>query len=149
MHKQVVYVGLSWLHVRLGSQSNESFFEEKDAQRIHAVKEHVDAQIKLKVLEQEGVTDVSLGNAVLRWVNIHRVSHDIYASSLAQVLWLDDERFFSRGPVLNLNIIAVHHARILFKLCLELHVLHWEHVRLGKDVVLFGKTAIHFHQTTC
>lgn len=86
---------------------------------------------------------------MLRRIHVERVLHQVDAFALAEVFRLDDEGFFCGGAVCPLDgRVAMHDARILFKLGLELHVLDWQHVRLGKDIVLLRKALVHLHQAT-
>ena len=83
-------------------------------------------------------------------INISGVFNEIYSSTLAEILWFDDEGFiFVFLLRVFLGRIAVHLSSILVELRFEFCVFYRELVGLREEAVLFRVLPVHFHQSTC
>jgi hypothetical protein len=64
VHIQVLQVVVLWLFVLFCGQADQTLLVHEDSQRIYAIQEHIDSQIKLQAIKKEGITNILLGYKV-------------------------------------------------------------------------------------
>lgn len=111
VHVLVVLVDL--LGVGFGGETSKTLLENVDSQRFIAGNQHVDAQIKLMTIDQQGVRDVLRNDAGLVNVNVVDVVHDIDASTLACVRRLHNPNVLLALMLLELLIVVVEVAKLI------------------------------------
>ena len=65
VHEQIVEVFLLWRRVGLSGEPGQALLEHEDTQRVHAIDQHVDTQVKLQPFDQVRLRHVALGHILV------------------------------------------------------------------------------------
>ena len=131
MHTGLVKVGLGRSHIPLRAETNESITEEVDPQGLDRGDEHVDPEVELEAVDEEGALDVHLRHHILVGGHVIDGPGEEDASALAACVGFDDEYAATEGVAMVVELIP------------EIAHLGGEHPGPRVEAVLPGEGLLH------
>ena len=134
VHVEVVEVVLIGGTVLTSRQATEPLIVEKNSKRVHAREEHVNAQIKLELVDQEWLVEIPLHHVVLIRIEVLEVARQEDATALCSRFWLRYESLAANLPSL-LSLIA--------ELLLKFAKFCWQEPGLREKLVVLWVQLLH------
>jgi hypothetical protein len=133
MHAHIVQVVFVWTLVLFSGKPGHSTFVDEAPQWTNACDQHVDAQVKLEFVDEEGLVDVLLGYVVFSLHYPVGAPGQKDPVALALLFWFDDECFWL----------------LAFKQVAELLQVFGQHEGCWEEIEMLWARSLHSPEVDC